>query len=146
MTVMTFRYPASRYEPRKLVDLHSEAERERLSKPSLKAFFRIADAWHLNDAQSRSLLGSISSSTFYSWKKSAPTVMDIDRLTRLSYLVGIYKALNILYSGDLANRWISLSNTNELFSGETPLEYMIRGGLVAMDNIRQLLDARRGGR
>lgn len=145
MTVTSFRYPASRYETRKLTDLNSEAERERLSRPSLLAFFRLVDAWGLIDEQSRLLLGGMPSSTFYVWKKSVPAVIDVDRLTRLSYLVGIYKALHILYDGDLAKRWISLPNTNELFAGETPLNYMLRGGLVAMDNVRQLLDARRGG-
>ena len=85
------------------------------------------------------------SSTYYAWKKSAPAVPDIDRLIHLSHLVGIYKALQILYD-DLAKRWISLPNTKELFAGETPLNYLLRGGLVAMDKVRQLLDARRGGR
>jgi len=142
---MTFRYPASRYETRQLTDLNSEVERKRLSGSSLRAFFRLADAWQMTDEQSRLILGGMPASTFYSWKKSAPTVIDIDRLTRLSYLVGIYKALHILYEDELADRWIRLSNTNQLFAGDTPLDYMIRGGLVAMHNVRQLLDARRGG-
>ena len=144
MTVMPFRYPASRYETRKLTDLNSEVERERLSRPSLRAFFRLAKSWSLSDEQSRLLLGGMPSSTFYVWKKSAPVIIDVDRLTRLSYLVGIYEALHILYDDDLAKRWISLPNSNQLFAGETPLNYLLRGGLVAMDNVRQLLDARRG--
>jgi hypothetical protein len=60
-------------------------------------------------------------------------------------LVGIFKALNILYSRDLADAWIQLANANTIFAGATPLSYMLKGGLPAMIRVRQLLDARRGG-
>jgi hypothetical protein len=33
-----------------------------------------------------------------------------------------------------------------MFEGETPLQYMIKGGVPAFMRVRQLLDARRGGR
>jgi hypothetical protein len=66
-------------------------------------------------------------------------------LTRLSLLTGIYKALNVLYSEKLADAWIQLPNTNPLFSGRPPLASMIAGGIPAMQTIRRLLDARRGG-
>ena len=64
---------------------------------------------------------------------------------RISYLVGIFKALNILHSQKLADEWVRLPNTNRIFAGRTPLEYMIRGGVPAMQTVRRLLDARRGG-
>jgi antitoxin Xre/MbcA/ParS-like protein len=54
--------------------------------------------------------------------------------------------LNILYSKKLADRWIQLPNENPMFEGETPLTYIVRGGLPAMLRVRQLLDSRRGGR
>jgi hypothetical protein len=65
---------------------------------------------------------------------------------RISFLTGIFKALNILYSGKLADRWVQLPNSNPVFAGETPLKYMVKGGLPALMRVRQLLDARRGGR
>jgi hypothetical protein len=64
----------------------------------------------------------------------------------VSFLVGIFKALNILYSAELADAWIQLPNTNPVFNGATPLAYIIRFGLPGMERVRQLLDARRGGR
>ncbi len=67
-------------------------------------------------------------------------------LMRISYLVGIFKALNILYSGKLPDVWVQTQNSNRIFGGETPLAYMVRGGLPAMQIVRRLLDARRGGR
>jgi hypothetical protein len=72
-------------------------------------------------------------------------VLDAERLQRISYIIGIYKALRILYSKDLANRFVHLPNTNRMFNGYTPLEYMQKGGQSAMQRVRRLLDARRGG-
>jgi len=51
----------------------------------------------------------------------------------------------VLHSGALADEWVRRPNRNPLFAGSTPLDYMIRGGLPAMQNVRRLLDARRAG-
>jgi hypothetical protein len=45
----------------------------------------------------------------------------------------------------LADAWITLPNSNRIFGGQTPLAYMMKGGLPAMQTVRRLLDARRGG-
>jgi len=138
-------YPRSRFEPAALTDLSSRAERERLSASALKAFFRLAAAWKLRDEDARELLGGLSSSAFYEWKKNPDRVLDVDRITRLSYLIGIYKGLHILYGDKLADEWVGLPNRNLIFMGRTPLAYMKAGGLLAMQTVRKLLDARRGG-
>jgi len=72
-------------------------------------------------------------------------VLDADRLLRISYLIGIFKALNILHSPALADEWVQLPNANRIFGGLTPLAYMLKGGVTAMQTVRRLLDARRGG-
>jgi hypothetical protein len=72
-------------------------------------------------------------------------VLDEDTMLRISYLIGIFKALNILHAENLADRWITLANRNPIFAGATPLQYMLRGGIPAMQVVRRLLDARRGG-
>ncbi|PYU19642.1 MAG: hypothetical protein DMG32_24070 [Acidobacteria bacterium] len=87
----------------------------------------------------------MSNGSYYELKKRGSRALDQDRLTRISLLTGIFKALNILYSKKLADRWVQIPNTNPMFGGETPLTYMIRGGMPAMLRVRQLLDARRGG-
>ncbi len=138
-------YPRSRFEPTIQVDLHQKAERERLSMSALKGYFHLAQAWHLRDDDARELLGGMSSSTYYEWKKDRDRVLNVDRITRISFLLGIYKALHILYGDKLADDWISLPNQNSLFGGRTPLSYMLAGGMLAMQSVRKLLDARRGG-
>jgi hypothetical protein len=145
MGIRPLAYPASRFEPTPLVDLSSRGERERLSRSALRGFFRLADRWKLRDEDARALLGGVSSSTFYEWKKRPERLLDVDRITRISYLVGIYKALHVLYGDALADAWVTLPNTNVIFGGRTPLDYMAAGGLLAMQTVRRLLDARRGG-
>ncbi len=140
-----YAYPKSRFEPAALVDLNAKAERERLSRSALKGFFLLAAAWKLRDEDARELLGGLSSSAFYEWKKNPDRLLEVDRITRISYLIGIYKALHILYGDKLADEWVSLPNKNVIFSGLSPLAYMQAGGLLAMQTVRKLLDARRGG-
>jgi hypothetical protein len=125
--------------------LASKENRKRLSPAAVKGLFRIAKHWDLRDDDTRSLLGGLSSGSFYSMKNQAAKILDEDQLTRVSLLVGIYKALNILYSAKLADAWISRPNTNAMFGGESPLGYMRKGGIPAFLRVRQLLDARRGG-
>lgn len=138
-------YPSTRYEPSPLVDLTSKVERERLSPAALKAFFNIASRWKIRDEDARQLLGGISNGPFYEMKKNPERVLDADTLTRVSYLIGIFKALNIVHSEKLADDWVQLPNKNRLFGGDAPLSYMLKGGLPAMHTVRRLLDARRGG-
>ena|SRR6478609_8895095 len=138
-------YPASRYGPSPLIDLNAKAERERLSPAAIRTFFNIADRWGIRDDEARQLLGGVSNGKFYEMKKKPDRVLDVDRLQRISYLVGIFKALNILYSEKLADSWIQLANSNRIFAGQTPLSYMMKGGLPALQTVRRLLDARRGG-
>ena len=138
-------YPASRFEAAPFVDLNAKGERERLSRSALRGFFKLVERWKLRDEDARDLLGGLSSSSYYEWKKNPDRVLEIDRITRISYLVGIYKALHILYGDKLADEWVHLPNSNAIFGGRTPLAYMIGGGLLAMQTVRKLLDARRGG-
>ena len=145
MSAIPFAYPASRFEQTPLVDLNSKAERERLSRSALSGFFRLVERWKVRDEDARELLGGLSSSAYYEWKKNPERILEVDRITRISYLVGIYKALHILYGDKLADEWVKLPNSNAIFGGRAPLAYMMAGGLLAMQTVRRLLDARRGG-
>ena len=78
-------------------------------------------------------------------KKNPDRVLDTDRLTRVSYLIGIFKALHILHGRTLADEWVRLPNRNAIFAGDTPLSFIMKGGLPAMQTVRRLLDARRAG-
>ena len=138
-------YPASRHLPAPPADLTDRTVRERLSAPALKAFFNIMRRWQVKDEAARALLGGVTNGPYYQMKRDPDRTLDADRLTRISLLVGIFKALHILYSESLADRWVQLPNTNRIFAGSTPLDYMMRGGVPAIDTVRRLVDARRAG-
>jgi hypothetical protein len=126
-----------------LADKHAQ---KRLSQTARKAFFKIMTAWKIRDEEAKQLLGGVSNGAFYQLKSGqSKTTLDQDRLVRISLLVGIFKALNTLYSRKLADAWISLPNNNPMFAGEGPLAYMVKGGQPAMIRVRQLLDSRRVG-
>jgi hypothetical protein len=139
------RYPATRYRAHEPPDLTARRERERLSGPGLRAFFNIMSRWNVRDEDARALLGGVSNGPFYEMKKNPDRLLDADRLTRISYLIGIYKGLRVLHSDELASEWVRLPNRNPIFAGQTPLAYMMRGGVPAMQVVRRLIDARRAG-
>lgn len=146
MAALPLQYPESRFAPPPVVDLANPGERERLSPGALKGFFNVMARWGVRDEDARALLGGISNGRFYEWKREpAGRTLDADLLTRISYIVGIYKALHILYGAQLADQWVQLPNRNRIFGGATPLAYMDKGGIGAMQTVRRLLDARRGG-
>ena len=140
----TLEYPETRYQVEQPPDLASRERRERLSEPAVKAFFNIMARWKVRDEDARSLLGGVSNGPFYDMKRNPNRILDTDKLTRISYLIGIFKALQILHSEKLADEWVRLPNRNPIFKG-IPLDYMIRGGLPALQTVRRLLDARRAG-
>lgn len=138
--------PLAGFSAQTAPNLSDKVVQERLSRSAAPAFFKLSQAWRLRDESARQLLGGVSNGVFYQLKSGQKKVLDQDKLTRISLLVGIFKALNILYSRKLADSWVSLANSNPMFEGETPLNYMIKGGVPALVRVRQLLDARRGGR
>ncbi len=142
---LAYAYPKSRFEPTPIVDLRSTSERARLSGAAIKGFFNIAAKWDIRDDDARELLGGLPSSTFYALKKNPDKTLDVDKITRIAYLIGIYKALHIVHGDVLADKWVQMPNTNRLFGGSTPLAFMQAGGIIGMQAVRALLDARRGG-
>ena len=128
------------------VDLSRKDNRVRLSRAAVKGLLGLARHWQLRDDDARALLGGMSNGSFYALKSHGAKTLDEDQLTRISLLIGIFKALNILYSLKLADAWMTLPNTNPMFAGDSPLNYAKRGGIPALLRVRQLLDARRGGR
>jgi uncharacterized protein (DUF2384 family) len=131
---------------KKLPDLGDAATRARLSPPAIVAFFALADKWDLRNEDAMALMGGISHGRYYELKKNRKGLLSQDELTRISLLIGIFKALNILFSPRLANQWASRPNSNAMFDNVAPLQVLVRGGVPAMIGVRRLLDSRRGGR
>jgi hypothetical protein len=121
-------------------------DRKTMSGPALRTFFRIADLWQLDVSQQITLLGLAARSTFYSWKKDTNVELPKDTLERISYILGIYKALQILLPSEAAaDAWIKQANAAPQFGGRSALDRMLSGNVADLYVVRQYLDAQRGG-
>ena len=111
----------------------------------LRAFVNIAEAWELTVADQLTLLGIASRSTFFKWRRERNPRLPRDTLERLSYLLGIYKSLQILLpDAKIADAWVRKPNTAAAFGGRSALERMLSGQVADLYVVRQYLDAQRG--
>ncbi len=116
-----------------------------LGPAALRTVYRIADRWELSADELMTLLGISAPSTFYKWRKSPPRKLSPDLLERISYLFGIYKALQILLPDRaLADGWLRRPNSNPLFGGRAPLERMLTGQVADLFLVRRFVDGQRG--
>lgn len=128
-------------EPAPQIDLHSRGSRERLAKMVAS----LLDHWKLplNDQAALLGLSAQSRSTIARYRRGEPLADNADLLARAGHLLGIHKALRILFphDRDLAYRWVSAPNRR--FGERAPLEIMKQGfeGLLA---VRRYLDFERG--
>jgi hypothetical protein len=119
---------------------------DELARPALRTFFRIAEAWQLTVDEQMVLLGSPSRSTFFAWKKHGVDRLPHDVLERLSYIFGIWKALQILLpEPGAADAWIRRPNEAWPFGGGSALDRMLSGNVADLYVVRQYLDGERGG-
>jgi hypothetical protein len=110
---------------------------------ALSVFFNITKAWKLKAKEQRILLGQPSESTFFNWKKGNASSISKDTLERVSYIMGIYKALGMLFTlRSQADSWIK--RPNKAFNDQSALEYMLNGSMINLNEIRRYLDAQRG--
>ncbi|GAB3032465.1 MULTISPECIES: MbcA/ParS/Xre antitoxin family protein [Oleiagrimonas] len=116
-----------------------------LDGPALRAFFRLAEAWKLRVAEQRRLLGDPPQSTFYKWKREGEGALGRDTLERISYLLGIWKDLQILLPNpERADAWVRRSNDAAPFGGRSALDRMLSGNVADLYVVREYLDAQRG--
>jgi len=124
----------------------AEIGRKNLSGPALRTFFNIAELWGLSTGEQMTLLGISARSTFFKWKKDPNVTLSKDTLERISYILGIYKALQILLPSErAADEWIRRPNSAPLFGGKSALDRMLSGNVADLYLVRQYLDAQRGG-
>ena len=120
--------------------------RTRESRAQLaKMIVTLLDHWQLGSTDQALLLGlsAESRSTLARYRRGEPLADSADLLARVGHLLGIHKALRILFphDRDLAYRWVSAPNRR--FGERAPIEIMKQGfeGLLA---VRRYLDFERG--
>lgn len=117
------------------------------ARAALRTFWRLADAWRLEPTEQTVLLG-VGRTTFYQWKQGkVGGPLDRHVIERLSYLFGIYSALQLLLPLEAeADAWVRKPNTAPLFGGRSALDRMLGGQVADLYVVRQYLDAQRGGK
>ena len=124
------------------------SESSKTADAALRTFFNIASAWGLNEKQAMTLLGfdERTRSTYFKWKRDPKNArLTKEKLERLSYIFGIYKALQILLpKPESADNWIHRPNEAEVFGGRSALDRMLSGNVADLYVVRQYLDAQRG--
>src|SRR5260370_14962609 len=91
-------------------------DRKGLAGPALRTFLRIAEAWGLSVEEQMTLLGTTTRSTFFNWKKEINPNLPKDTLERISYIIGIFGALQILLPDERASdEWVKRPNSAPLF-------------------------------
>jgi hypothetical protein len=116
----------------------SEAE----SAAMLRACVQLFARWGLTDAQAGVLL-DVPPTTWRRWKTGAPGRIGRDGQARLSNLLGIHKALRLIFvEPERGYRWVRAANA--AFDGRSALDVMLDGDLVDLMRVRRYLDAERG--
>jgi hypothetical protein len=113
---------------------------------AFRAFLEISRLWKLTTDQQLTLLGQPARSTYYKWKKEGAEQLAPDTLERISYVLGVYKALQILFPDPArADEWVWRPNDAPIFGGRPAIERMLRGHVVDLYEVRRYLDAQLGG-
>jgi len=120
----------------------------KVSTAALSTFLNIVDAWGLSQTEAMTLLGydDNTRSTYFKWKREPASVkLQKEKLERLSYVFGIYKALQVLLPNPgNADAWVKKPNAAPLFNGESALSRMLSGNVADLYVVRSYLDAERG--
>ena len=120
---------------------------KRQAQAALRAFFALGKKWGLTRKQGITLLGGPPPSTYHNWKNLKVTSLNHDTLERISYLLGIHKALRIIFSRNPESvyAWVRKKNEHPFFSGQSALDKMLSGNLSDLFLVRRFLDSQRGG-
>lgn len=109
---------------------------------ALRAFFEIAKQWELNDIERVRLLGQTDDGVIDDWANDEGPDLSKDTLERISYILGIFKAINILLPmPKRANAWMRKPNRAPIFGGRSALDRMTAGNVSDLYVVRKYLDA-----
>lgn len=108
-----------------------------------RAALNLFSKWGVTDEQGATLV-DMPVRTYRRWKAEGPGRLSRDGRARLSNLLGIHKALRIIFS-EPARGYIWVKSANTAFGGASALDIMLGGELTDLMRVRRYLDAERAG-
>lgn len=114
---------------------------EKLGGPCIKALARLAHFWGLTDEEQAQILKT-DIHTLESWRARVDAgesvLLDLDTITRVGCMVGIFRSLMTLFRADeISVGWLRTPNSSQLFNGRTAIDMM------TSDNEHELFDVYR---
>lgn len=110
-----------------------------------KALKNLVERFQFSRDEALTLMGDMPSSSYYKGINKFDGKLTKDEKERISLLLGIYKALRILFvDSEQALTWINRSNKLPPFNGITPRNYLMDGSLLRLAEVRRFLDFWRG--
>ncbi|WP_155774095.1 MbcA/ParS/Xre antitoxin family protein [Rhodovulum sp. MB263] len=109
-----------------------------------RAVLNLMERWGVRDEDAATLLGGLSVKTYRRWRAGDYGRVGRDLADRMSNLLGIHKALRILFQ-EPARGYAWVTKPNEAFGGRSPLDVMRQGGMDDLQRVRAYLDSARGG-
>lgn len=126
-------------------DIKTKEQQQQMNRVAMEAFFNLMDKWDIQGVENkRKLLGMPSEATFFNWQKGIVRTVPHDTLMRISYLLGIHKALKMLFSGNNERSYLWIKKPNKAFGGQSAFERMLAGEITDLCEVRNYLDAMRG--
>ncbi len=126
----------------KSADFASDPVTDEEGAAMLRAVLNLFGKWRLTDDEAAILL-DLPVRSYRRWKSGQPGRLDRDKKARLSNILGIHKALRIIFTDPKRGYdWIRADNA--AFGGASALQVMRGGELTDLMRVRRLLDSERG--
>ena len=110
-----------------------------------KSLKNLLEKFNFNEHEGQILMGNMPRSSYYKGLQDHKMRLTRDQMERISYLLGIYKSLRILFVDSAqAMSWIDRPNDLPPFNDMTPREFMLEGSFLRLAQVRQFLDFWRG--
>lgn len=113
-----------------------------MAAAGLRTFFRIAERWKLTDDEQFKLLGLQDIPSLVALRSGASTAVSRSMFDRISYVLRIFKAINILLpQPDRADGWVRAENWSKIFGGRRPVDLIVSGNVDDLRQVGRYLDA-----
>lgn len=102
----------------------------------VKAFSNLFKEWDVTAEEAAQLMDVSEERLDELRNRSGDPVLSTDFTIRASLLLGLYRDLHMLFTGPLTNGWPKRANDGDLFGGTTPVQFMCRGGIAEINEVR----------